>query len=261
MSEFKFIKNKASGKWVILATKREDRPIIGGETLCPFCPIEGDKPWKIRIVKNKYPFAEIHEIIIHSPEHDKNIGELTLEQNNLIFKTFRERMELYESMGKVYIFNNSGEHAGESIGHPHTQLVVIPKGVEDEIPPLPDASDRGEVLETEHFEIFCPKTSEWPGEVWIKPKKDRGSYAGITSEEITDLAKSVYRVINALKVREGKSFPFNFYIKPESDWYFRFIPRLKHLGGFEIGTGIAVNIEDPKETFTLLLSEFRGDKE
>lgn len=254
MPDFSFIKNKTSGKWLIFAPKRELRPNTEeNDTFCPFCPVENEKNWKIRIVKNKYPFAEIHEVIIHSPDHEKNFTDFPLSQNILIFKTFRDRFAQLESTGKVFIFNNTGEEAAESMIHPHTQLAVIPPEVQDEIEPLPEINDRGEVKETEHFEIFCPKTTEWPDEVWIKAKRENTTFAGVTDEEISDLTKTFFKLLRIFSLRYHEDhFPFNFYINSGKNWYLRLIPRMKILGGFEIGTGISINTQDPKETLSFI---------
>ena len=41
------------------------------------------------------------------------------------------------------------------------------------------------------------------------------------------------------------SFVYNYYINPHSNWYLRIIPRFVHRAGFELGTGLNVNIVDP----------------
>ena len=40
-------------------------------------------------------------------------------------------------------------------------------------------------------------------------------------------------------------FGYNYYIYPNENWYIRLIPRLIHRAGFELGTGLSVNIVDP----------------
>ena len=55
--------------------------------------------------------------------------------------------------------------------------------------------------------------------------------------------------------------PFNFYIYPQQDWYLRLIPRLKTLGGLEIGTGIFVNTQDPNETISFIKEHFNDFNE
>jgi galactose-1-phosphate uridylyltransferase len=45
--------------------------------------------------------------------------------------------------------------------------------------------------------------------------------------------------------KEG--FSYNFYIHPKESWYIRIIPRFVHRAGFELGTGLSVNVVDPVE--------------
>ncbi len=47
------------------------------------------------------------------------------------------------------------------------------------------------------------------------------------------------------KFKKENDVPYNFYIYHGSDWYLRIIPRLIHRAGFELGTGLSVNIVDP----------------
>ncbi len=265
--EFKFIQNPLSKKWVILAPKRAKRPDMakGPEPVCPFCLGRekeeqelyrvggevGDSSWQIRVVPNKFPFASPHEIIIHSQDHHKNFGELPQDQVQIILQTYRQRYLANKDKGQVYIFHNRGEAAGESLPHPHTQLAVIPFEVKTDIPRLPDLESEKLVL-TSHFSIFSPKTSQWPDEVWIAPKAVGRAYGEITDEEIVDLAKTLSSLVQIFNLRHGNEFPYNLYIYPGGDWYLRLIPRVKSLGGFEVGTAIYINTQDPEETIEFI---------
>lgn len=213
-----------------------------------------DSNWEVRVIKNKYPFAPIHEIIVHSPDHHKNIDELPLSHVELLFSTYKHRIAAHEKKGQVYLFHNRGEFAGESIPHPHSQLVVIPKEVHLDIRPLiaPD----GETVETSFFTLFCPKVSQWPDEVWISPKKKKSAFSKLFEEEIIDLAFVMQRLIQIMSVRHGEAFHFNFYVAPGKDWYVRLVPRKKLIGGFEVGTGVWVNTQDPKETVAFIKAHF-----
>ena len=270
--EFKFVEDSVSKKWIISAPRRAKRPDIakGDETKCPFCPgnelidpevyrIGGennDQNWLTRVVNNKFPFASIHEVIIHSPDHHRNFEELPLMQSELILKTFRQRFQAHRDKGQVYIFHNHGEAGGESLPHPHSQLVVIPDFVKLEIAPVSFSKQEEDSQETEYFQIFSPLASEWPDEVWILPKTQDVFFSEITDAEIKDLAKILYRLIQIFDLRHGHEFPFNFYISPHKGWYLRIVPRLKNLGGFEVGTGVSVNTQDPKETIAFIKEHF-----
>ena len=308
MEDFKFLQNPISKKWVILAPRRAKRPDIakGAEPICPFClgretnekevyRVGGqpnDSNWKIRVIPNKYPFAPIHEVIIHSPDHHKNFDELPLHQVELIIKTYRQRFLTHQKKGQVFIFHNRGEGGGESLPHPHTQLAVIPSNIKMDIarlsttasfdfgpqpiswPASPrlggptntantESSEVGKLehqstVLTSHFYLFCPKSSQWPDEVWIAPKKRGRGFWEITDGEAADLAYTLSRLVQIFDLRHGNEFPFNFYIYPGGDWYLRIVPRLKVLGGFEIGTGIYINTQDPQETIMFIKEHFQN---
>jgi UDPglucose--hexose-1-phosphate uridylyltransferase len=273
MADFRFVKGALSSLWVIVAPRRSKRPDVGhrAQTICPFCVGReqeepdvyrvggkvGDSNWHIRVIPNSFAFAPIHELVIHSPDHHKNFDELPFEQVSLIFQTYRVRYLSHMDKGQVYIFHNRGIAAGESLPHPHTQLVVIPHDMSLACPSLQIiVSGEDEKIETNHFLIFCPENSQWPDEVWIAPKMRGESFASITAEALKDLAFCMQRLLQILDLRHGHEFPFNFYIYPGKDWYLRIIPREKTLGGFEVGSGIFVNTQEPSETFAFLAEHF-----
>jgi UDPglucose--hexose-1-phosphate uridylyltransferase len=75
------------------------------------------------------------------------------------------------------------------------------------------------------------------------------------------LAFVLSRLIQIFDMRHGAEFPFNFYIYPGGDWYLRIIPRIKTLGGFEIGTGVFVNTQSPEETINFIKLHFDAPEE
>jgi len=284
MADFEFLQNPLSKKWIILAPRRALRPNVakGAEPVCPFCVgrekeekevyriggKEGDSSWQVRVLPNKFPFAPIHEIVILSPDHHKSFGELPLSQIELVLEVYRQRYNTHKEKGQVYIFHNHGESGGESLPHPHTQLAVVPFEVKMDLPRLASDGDLFGVTAgqqnqtTKFFTLFCPKTSQWPDEVWIAPSVRGRSFGEIKDEEIKDVAFILSGLIPIFDLRHGLEFPFNFYIYPGGDWYLRIIPRVKVLGGFEIGTGIFINTQDPEETITFIKEHFeKPDKE
>jgi UDPglucose--hexose-1-phosphate uridylyltransferase len=139
---------------------------------CPFCIGNEDKTpptilakpnekdWQIRIVENLYPVlgddrsdAGInfglqqaiegygrHEVIIDHNNHGISIHEMETSHIQMLFKTYRQRMqELYdndERIRYVLVFKNFGEAAGASIKHTHSQIIampVIPENVYNEV--------------------------------------------------------------------------------------------------------------------------------
>ncbi|HVZ66974.1 MAG TPA: hypothetical protein VG917_01815 [Patescibacteria group bacterium] len=274
MPDFKFTNIPSLENWIIQAPKRAKRPDIHkkkDEHFCPFDPGHekenpetyriggepGDKKWSVKVVKNKFPFAPIHEVIIHSPRHVKSLSELPVEQVKLVIEAFVNRFNAYLRDGTVCIFSNSGHDAGESIGHSHSQLAVVPKEVPIVVPVLEDFLDyRREHLIVKDFELVSPPYSQWPDEVWIIPSERGKLFGEITYDEMENLAYVLRRVIYIFEARHGNDFPYNFYIYPHRDWYLRIMPRAKIAGGFEIATGIFVNTQDPKDTMEFIKKHF-----
>ncbi|MBI5044615.1 MAG: hypothetical protein HZC02_01705 [Candidatus Levybacteria bacterium] len=269
MDEFQFLKNQQSKKWVISAPRRAKRPDVanGTEPACPFCPGResnetelyriggktGDDAWEVRVVPNKFPFAPIHELVIDTPDHHVSFDAFPVEHTQRILQTYRHRYNEHSHAGQVYIFHNHGEKAGESIPHSHTQIAVIPEKVYLDIPRLQTVvHDMPTGYQSQHFSVFCPSDSVWPDEVWIAPKKSGRLFGEVTDDELSDAAGVLSSLITIFNLRYNSDFPYNFYIYPGGDWYLRIIPRQKTLGGFEVGTNVFVNTQNPKETLAFI---------
>ena len=260
---FKFVKNSVSGKWVIIAPKRKKRPTVakGTEPVCPFClgheyltPPEvfrtgggkKDKPgWLIRVVPNKYPFAQIHEVIVDSPDHNKNLFDLDSNHAAKLFRIYRDRFNQLKTKGQVVIFYNFGVEAAASLPHPHAQLAVIPKKVQMDV--TRSVLPENIVHESKYFTVFIPQASGWPYEVWFLPKIRGRLFGDVTNGELDNLSPLLSKIYQKLQDKLGQNFPFNFHVYHGGDWYLRFIPRLRVLGGFELATGVYVHSTDPKE--------------
>lgn len=268
----KYIPDILSKRWVIISPHRTLRPDDQKDETpaCIFCPGsehltgpevlrlgggEANKPgWKVRVIPNKYPITDYHEVIIHSPEEDKNFESLPVEDVALIIQAYKHRYDFYRNKGTVIIFCNEGEHAGASIKHPHSQLVVLPFQIT--LDSLSREPMNNMVDENNLFHVYCPDFSQWPYEVWLAPKRENTHFGDITDEEATDLAQLLYKTIKRLLeiYNENKNdrwltvpFGYNFYIHPRENWFLRIIPRFIHRAGFELGTGLSVNIIDPAD--------------
>lgn len=261
--EIRFVKNEISGKWVIISPRRAKRPDVarGTEPVCPFCPGheemtpsevyrvgDGKKDgpgWQIRVTKNKYPFAPVHEVIIDSPDHNASFFNYEPSQIAKLFKVYRQRYNHWKDKGQVVIFYNHGVEAAASLPHPHTQLVVVPPKIKIDVTRA--IVPKNIVHESKYFTIFIPDASEWPDEIWFLPKKRGRLFGSITNEEIEDLSALLSTVVRRLEKMLGGKYPFNFHIYHGGDWYLRFFPRTRRIGGFEVSTGIYVHSTLPKE--------------
>lgn len=276
----KFVPDVKTKRWIIISPVRAFRPRQAREDEkpadlaikegfsfrkdCPFClGNEGMTPpeiqrkvglnnnWQIRVVPNLYPITDLHEVIIHSPDHKLDICDYSLEHVTSLIKIYKERYLANKDLGTVLIFNNKGWAAGESLLHPHSQLVVIPSKVVIDVLEL--ESVRNIVLENKYFVVYCPDFSQWPYEVWITLKDFTGgdlvydfTFGSLTEEQLEHLAEILQKILKKL-ANKFPDFSYNYYIYPYSPFYLRIIPRLTSKAGFELGTGLNVNVVDPMQ--------------
>lgn len=274
----KYVPDVKSQRWVVLSPARAFRPrqireeestlnVVVKNGLnyradCPFCkgneamtPPEITRVtddagnWLIRVVPNKYPITDVHEVIIHSPDHKKDIFEMTVKEVRELFKLYQKRYLALRKEGTVLIFNNKGIYSGESLLHPHTQIVVIPSKIVIDVLSLEQI--RNPVLEEIFFVAYCPDFSQWPYEVWVTLKEfnfgileQDFTFRHLTEEQLEHLADTVQKIISKL-LAKFPDISYNFYIYPYSPFYLRIIPRLISKAGFELGTGLNVNVVDP----------------
>lgn len=277
----RFIPDVKTQRWVVIAPGRATRPsqvrevekpgqiIKKGEYFwrqdCPFCfgnetmtPPEvyrwgktypADPDWLVRVVPNKFPITDTHEVIIHSPDHKLDLPDFPISQVETVLKVYRERYRSLAPLGQVLIFNNKGIASGESLVHPHSQVAVFAHQIKLDVLPLEPV--RNVIFENDFFITYCPDFSQWPYEVWVALKKcyqvERKlgcQFGDISDEEIGNLAKILQDILNRL-LRLFPNLSYNFYIAPGDLWYLRIIPRLMERAGLELGTGLHVNTIDP----------------
>lgn len=276
----KYVPDVTTKRWVIISENRLTRPDEsnqnGHSVSDPFAKGnekdseevfrigKGEKNksgWDVRVVKNKYPITDFHEIIIHSPDPVKDIEDLPEKQVEMILRAYRERFNFYEKKGQVLLFCNHGEHAGASLTHPHSQLVVIPSQINIDV--LRREAENNIIEQNKYFTLYCPDFSQWPYEVWIAPKEADSTFGEMNDQALAYLAKHLQQTLKKLRNLYKKNcfislpFGYNFYIYPGENWYLRIIPRFIHRAGFELGTGLSVNIIDPTEAAL----ELRGESQ
>jgi UDPglucose--hexose-1-phosphate uridylyltransferase len=290
-------------RWVLIAANRGKRPhdFIGKRqvreepTFCFFCPgnehstppeldrISKGKNWVVRAFTNMYPATSVnfpmaygsHEVIVETPEHHKNLHDLSSEQIQKVLEMYRRRIEAnrkIKGVNSVLIFKNHGAEAGTSLVHEHSQLIstkITPTLIENELKeyrkylaknkrcPYCDTikeemkSER-RIYENKHFACFAPYASRFPFECWIFPKRHIGSLTGLSEKEMAPLAEALKTILKKLDEKFNDP-PYNFYlhIAPFSakDFHFHIeiCPRLTKLAGFELGSDIVINIMPPEK--------------
>ena len=286
----------------------------GGE--CPFCAgkeamtppeVEAvrkdnsrpDTPgWSVRVVPNKFPALKVegelnkhgvglydmsngvgaHEVIIETPDHYRDMADLTRNEiKEIIFKYRSRSLDLEKDARFTYIliFKNHGEAAGASLEHTHTQLValpIVPKRVKEELKGAYNyfgyrercvfcdmiAQERQDkirvVCENEHFITFCPFVPRFAFETWIVPKTHDQNFKSIDDKRADYMAAILKDTLMRLK-KALKDPPYNFIIhtapirdgiNEEFHWHLEIMPKLSQVAGFEWGSGFYINLTSPE---------------
>ncbi|MFB3897914.1 MAG: galactose-1-phosphate uridylyltransferase [bacterium] len=221
----------------------------------------------------------IAEVIIETPKHNLTLGTMGVDSVLQVVSAYKQRYQevaKHKGISFINIFRNHGERAGTSLEHPHSQLIatpIIPPHVRNPIEQAVRYHDtHGSciycdmlaeelrlkdriILETDYFVAYTPFASRTPFEARIMQKKHRGSFIDINDTELADFAYLLQNIL--FRIYHGLDNPdYNFIIRsaPVGDedakyyhWYMVIIPKLTTPAGFEIGTGIYINITYPEQ--------------
>jgi UDPglucose--hexose-1-phosphate uridylyltransferase len=292
-------------RWAIIAERRAKRPDEFKQEKessppgqCFFCPgseretppeisrVEKDGKWIIRNFPNKFSFLEPqgsgiiktansyftysdaygeHEVIVETPDHNKQLWDLSPAEIKEIFKVYASRItELSKRHEYVVIFKNSGRDAGTSIFHSHSQLAaldIVPpnireeaeKGVKDqrclycEILDIERTSFR-RVYETKDFVSFCPYASRFNFEAWLFPKFHTRSITEMSDSQLLEMAEMLHKLLRKLSELDADYNMALHYAPKGKDLHFHIelMPRLAKWAGFELSSGIIVNAVSPE---------------
>ncbi len=221
----------------------------------------------------------IHEVIIESPLHNQTMATLSEDQVRDVLIAYKNRYLAASTDPRIKlitIFRNHGESAGTSLEHPHSQLIatpVVPSHIRSRIEEAMRYFDEhGEcvfcrmldeeqkakeriILDTACFVSFIPYASLSPFHTWILPKRHMSFFNEIKDTEIEDLARNLKMTL--AKFYYGLDNPdYNFVIRSlpvgagECEyyhWYLSIVPRLTKTAGFELGSGMFINVSLPEE--------------
>jgi len=299
--------------------RRAEEPPGG---LCPFCPGHEDKTpgevyvwgrpaappnlpgWQVRVVPNRYPALMIegeldreaagiydrmngvgaHEVVIETPEHSRDLSELTDAQVTEVLFAFKARvLDLRNDMRFRYIliFKNHGSAAGATLEHTHSQLIalpVTPRQVADEIEGArrhhehrerciycdivgQERKDRSRVVhENEEFVVFEPWAPRSPFETWIVPRRHESNFEAEPKERLALAAQALRTTLAKLMAGLGRpAYNFMIHTNPLRDpssasyhWHIEVVPALTQVAGFEWGSGFHINPVPPEEAAEFL---------
>ncbi len=291
--------------------------------LCPFCPGQEDKTprevyvsgrppvspangpgWKVRVVPNRYPALMIegdlereasgiydrmngigaHEVIIETPDHTKDLGNLSDQEVTEVLFAFKARIvDLRNDMRFRYIllFKNHGSAAGATLEHTHSQLIampVTPRHVQFESEGAirhyehrerciycdivgQERKDRSRLVhENEEFVVFEPWAPRSPFETWIVPRRHESNFEAEPKERLAFAAQALRTTLARLMAGLGRP-AYNFMVhtnplrdpsSPSYHWHIEVVPALTQVAGFEWGSGFHINPVPPEEAADFL---------
>ena len=222
------------------------------------------------------PAQGAHEVIVNSPQPFNSLSQLEPEQLEVAMDVWRERMRTHAEAPYVHVIVNEGREAGASLPHTHAQLYALPfvpasiarererftaysdrtQGrnlLEDLLQEEVRRRDRIVSIDSEAVAV-CPFASRVPFQVQIVPRRPRARFdedGPLGARLLIDVLSRLGRVLDAVP-------PLNMWVRTAPSgadhfcWRIDLLPRLTHLAGLELGTGVNLNIVPPERAATLL---------
>jgi UDPglucose--hexose-1-phosphate uridylyltransferase len=245
---------------------------------------EGERKRLVQGIRRTVSGVGIHEVMVETPAHNMTTALLSDREVEYIIQTYMDRFRFASSdsrIEQVTIFKNHGDAAGTSLEHPHSQMIATPVITSQLRLRLSHALEHfdeyGEcifcrvleqelqegarvVLETGHFVAYVQFATFTPFSFLIMPRRHMACFAEINDAEAADLSHTLRRCL--AKLYHGLGDPdFNYVLRTAPveysgvkyyHWYVSVIPRLTKLAGFELGSGMFINVSLPEENAAFL---------
>jgi UDPglucose--hexose-1-phosphate uridylyltransferase len=210
-----------------------------------------------------------HEVIVNAPEHAVAMAELSEERFAGAVRAWRERMRAHGDAAYVQLILNEGGEAGASLEHTHAQLYAmpfVPTAVARERERANAYRERtgggdllGDLLVEEvrrqdrlvaiddEAALLCPWASRSPFELRVVPRGEAPSFA--KDETGAAMLRTALRL---LAERFDGPPQLNLWVRTAPlgtevfRWHVDIAPRLTVKAGFELGTGVDINVYPPE---------------
>jgi UDPglucose--hexose-1-phosphate uridylyltransferase len=223
------------------------------------------------------PTAGVHEVIIHNPDHWATLADLDAPAVARVMAAWRLRLAAHRDrdLGAVLIIVNQGRTAGASLEHPHSQVFATagrPDRVQAELDRLAGdgcaacgmvAAERDSprlVGANGGLLTICPWASAAPFEALLLPTVHRPRFERGDGHQDAAMAAAAGDLLRRFGGVAGDHAPYNLVLHsapPGVDdfhWHLHLLPRLTTYGGFELGTGVIINVVDPDRAAEALRS-------
>jgi UDPglucose--hexose-1-phosphate uridylyltransferase len=222
------------------------------------------------------PASGAHEVIVNAPESVSSLAELPLERVAGAMEAWRERMRAHAGSAYVQLIVNERREAGASLEHTHAQLYAldfVPSEVARERERygayttrtmgrslledlLAEEVRRGEriVAIDDHAVLLAPYGSRVPFQLMLAPRVPRMRF----EDDGALAAELLHDGLCRLARHFGSSPPLNMWVRTAPRgaehfcWRIDVAPRLTHLAGLELSTGVNLNIVAPEHAAAVL---------
>ncbi len=222
------------------------------------------------------PASGAHEVIVNAPESVLSLAELPSERLAGAMEVWRERMRAHADCAYVQLIVNERREAGASLEHTHAQLYALDfvpgevarerercgayatrtmgRGLLEDL--IAEEVRRGEriVAIDEAAVLMAPYGSRMPFQLMLAPREPRMRFeddgplgAALLHDGLCRLARHF-----------GSSPPLNMWVRTAPRgaehfcWRIDVAPRLTHLAGLELSTGVNLNIVAPEHAAAVL---------
>ena len=228
------------------------------------------------------PATGSHEVIVSAPEHLTRMAELPAERMATAISAWRERMRAHADAAYLHVIVNEGPDAGASLEHAHAQLYAlrfVPAAIARERERaaayhertmgshlLADVAteevrrrDRLVAVDDDAL-LIAPWASRSPFEMRVIPRRPAPAF-----EEDGDTGTAM--IATALRALAGvfEAPPqLNLWVRTaprgaqEFCWHVDIVPRLTVRAGFELGTGVDINVYPPERAAADLRQALAG---
>ena len=213
-----------------------------------------------------------HEVIVNAPDAVTSLADLTVGQVGRAMEVWRARMRTHADAGASYVhlLVNERVEAGASLPHTHAQLYAldfVPAQIARERERFTAHATRTmggnllqdlvseEVRQRERLVaiddealLLSPYAARLPYQLMLAPRRPRARF-----EDDGPLgAALLHEALRRYRTLLGFQPPLNLWVRTAPRgaehfcWRIDLLPRLTHLAGLELGTGVDLNIVAPE---------------